>query len=233
MRTLTDEALKNNIDVPYYVFHSDNDLSLIIPKGKVLDAKTEILFELYDGYIYNKTNGRDLTDDQKTILAYLFKSQQLNRAYKHTILLTKDNNHLEAIQSLLGYGLINDWEGAESKKYHPVYLVDAEFFKSDFYPELRSLFGAKFDQLGPRYKELLQAIYKYNEYSKAGAISANKAGLMLWMEKANDPTDLAQYESFKRTVRNQVNALEKGKFVVKMENKLYRINKEANRDLFS
>jgi hypothetical protein len=51
MSTLTNECLANNIDLPYYKFHSEDELSLFIRKGKLLDDKMESLFKAYAGYI--------------------------------------------------------------------------------------------------------------------------------------------------------------------------------------
>ena len=44
--------------------------------------------------------GNELTSEHKKVLAYFYKSQKLNERRKYTILLSQNNNHFEAIQSL-------------------------------------------------------------------------------------------------------------------------------------
>ena len=54
MSDLVNFALANEIDVPHYLFHSADELSLTIPAGKVLDEATEGWFELMDGLTARK-----------------------------------------------------------------------------------------------------------------------------------------------------------------------------------
>ncbi len=42
MSSLTNACLDNEIDVPYYFFKSENDISLVIPKGKVYDEESKL-----------------------------------------------------------------------------------------------------------------------------------------------------------------------------------------------
>src|SRR3972149_3526135 len=44
MASLTNACLDNQVGVPYYIFHSENDISLFIPKGKTLDDRMELWF---------------------------------------------------------------------------------------------------------------------------------------------------------------------------------------------
>ena len=51
MATLIDYALNNRIDIPYYRLYPGNELSLFIPKGKVLDENMIMRFNNFDKYI--------------------------------------------------------------------------------------------------------------------------------------------------------------------------------------
>ena len=224
MSTLTNECLANNIDLPYYKFHSDDELSLYIQKGKLLDEKMESLIDKYSGYLEKKLNGAILTTEQKLVIAYFYKSEIENKNDRYTILLTKSNNHLEAINSLEDSGIIYKHE--VSNALHPVYIIDRALFKKDFATELRALFGADFDVLSKDAREALTIIYECNLYSKEMHPSANKIGNIMWTK--NEKADsIKGFEAFKRGIRNVVNQLEARKLILKVENKpKYVINKE-------
>ena len=66
----------------------------------------ESLFTAYNGYIKRKLNGEDISTEQKLASSYFYKSELENKNDRYTILLTKDNNHLAAINSLEDSGLI-------------------------------------------------------------------------------------------------------------------------------
>ncbi len=227
MSNLVNEALHNKIDLPYYKFHSKDDLSLFIKKGKLLDEKMESLFNAYNGYIERKLKGEELTIEQKVVLSYFYKSELENRNDRYTILLTKDNNHLEAINSLEKSGLIYRHE--VSNELYPVYVIDRELFKNDFIDELRTLFGADFDVLKKEAREILACIYEFNKYAKDPYPSANVIGNTLWI-KAGKADILTGYEDFKRQVRYFVNQMEKRKLIKRVEDKpRYELNQSFKR----
>jgi ATP-dependent DNA helicase RecG len=58
MSTLTNFALNNYIDVPYYRLYSENEIGLFIPKGKVLDEGAILWLNSYNKYILQKTGGK-------------------------------------------------------------------------------------------------------------------------------------------------------------------------------
>jgi ATP-dependent DNA helicase RecG len=206
MSNLVNEALNNKIDLPYYKFHSKNDLSLFIKKGKLLDEKMEYLFNAYNGYIERKLKGESLSIEQKLVLSYFYKSEIENKNDRYTILLTKDNNHLTAINSLEDSGLIYTHE--ISNELYPVYVIDRNLFKKDFIDELRKLFGADFDVLKKESREILACIYELNKYSKDPYPSANIIGNMLWA-KTGKANVIEGFEDFKRRVRSSVKEMEK------------------------
>jgi len=222
MSTLTNECLANNTDLPYYKFHSTDELSLYIRKGRLLDQKMESLINAYAGYIEKKLNGENITTEQKLVLSYFYKSELENKNERYTILLTKDNNHLDAINSLEDSGLII--KHSLSTELNSVYIIDRNLFKKDFILELRKLFGADFDALSKEGREVLTCIFEFNNYSKERYPSANIIGNTLWA-KAGNANVLNGYEDFKRRVRKIVNQMEKRSILTRAEDKpFYKIN---------
>ena len=222
MSTLTNECLANNIDLPYYKFHSTDDLSLYIRKGRLLDEKMESLINAYAGYIEKKLNGDKITQEQKLVLSYFYKSEIENKNERYTILLTKDNNHLDAINSLEDCGLII--KHALSTELNSVYIIDRQLFKKDFIAELRKLFGADFDALTKEGRDVLTLIFEFNNYSKDKYPSANILGNTLWAKMGNANV-LSGYEDFKRRVRKMVNQMEKRGILLRVDDKpFYEIN---------
>ena len=227
MSTLTNECLANNIDLPYYKFHSEDELSLFIPKGKLLDEKMESMMDKYSGYLEKKLNGATLTTEQKLVLTYFYKSEIENKNDRYTILLTKSNNHLDAINSLEDAGLI--FKHQVSNALHPVYIVDRALFKQDYVSELRALFGADYDALSNDAREALTIIYECNLFSKEMYPSANKIGNIMWTK--NEKTNVIKgFEAFKRGVRLIINKLEARKLIQKVDTKSkYLVNKDFAR----
>ena len=224
MSTLTNECLANNIDLPYYKFHSEDELSLFIRKGKLLDDKMESLFKAYAGYIEKKLKGEIITTEQKIVLSYFYKSEIDNKNERYTILLTRDNNHLDAINTLEESGLISKHE--ISNELHTVFIIDRELFKKDFNTELRKLFGADFDALNKEGREVLTCIYEYNKYSQQKYPSANIIGNTLWA-KAGNSNILNGFEAFKRRIRLLVEKMVKREIIKKVDNKnQYEINEK-------
>jgi ATP-dependent DNA helicase RecG len=222
MSTLTNECLANNIDLPFYKFHSKDELSLYIRKGRLLDEKMEFLISAYEGYIEQKLNGEKITLEQKLVLSYFYKSEMENKNDRYTIVLTKDNNHLAAINSLEDSGLI--FKHKISNELNSIYIIDRLLFKKDFNSELRKQFGADFDALSKDGRDILTCIYEFNNYSKSKYPSANIIGNTLWA-KAGNANILAGFEGFKRSVRNQVNQMVKRGIIIKNDGKTaYEIN---------
>ncbi len=215
MATVIGACLDDKIDVPYYVFTSDT-LSLYIPKGKLVDENMQALFESYSGYISEKLDGEQITADQKKILSYFYKSQMLNKHDKYTILLTKDNNHLQAVQSLQDAGLIE--RHRVSTDIYSVFVTDDNLFKKSHARELKAIFGKQYETLTTDYREVLSFIYERNKYSLDKYPSASDAGTTLWIKKGN-ATKLEGYERYKRDVRRIVASLEKNKFITKVGGK--------------
>ncbi|ASU35666.1 ATP-binding protein [Mucilaginibacter xinganensis] len=233
MASVIGACLEDRIDVPYYIFHSWDELSLYIPKGKLVDETMDTLFESYSGYLTRKLEGYDITLDQKRVLTYLYKSENLNKQDRYTILLTKDNNHLQAIQSLQEAGLII--RHSISDEIYSVFIIDRNLFKKSFYRELEGQYGHNFVALHQDYKDVLSFIYERNTYSLDKYPSANEIGSKIWIKKGNAAI-LEGYEVYKRKVRNIVNKLEKSSFILRNNNKpeyMINVNYKSLGDLFN
>ncbi len=222
MATLTGACLQNEIDLPYYVFHSKDELSLIIPSGKLVDKQMESFFESYSGYFFEKLGNRDLTEEQKRVLAYLYKSGQANSLSRYSILLNRDNNHFGAIQSLLTAGLILIYDDSET--INPLYLLDPTLFRRDFSAELAAIFGEALNSLSEEYREILHVLFATNQFSKEKYLSASQIGNMLWLRSGGENV-IEGFENFKRKVRYIIAKLEKDCFIFRVKGKpQYEIN---------
>lgn len=232
MATLTNACLDDKIDVPYFLFGYE-DITLTIPKGRVLDEPMGALFESYSGYIREQLNGLEISIEQKRVLSYFYKSEQRNKEDRYTILLTKANNHLKAIQTLEEAGLIFRHE--KSNELYPIFIVDRQLFQKDFRTQLTSAFGQHYDALPIEHKSVLQFIYERNTYAEDKFPSANEVGGKLWIIRGN-ADKLAGYEAYKRKVRLIINSLEAGGMLIRYNEKAkYLVNKhfKIGDDLFS
>lgn len=230
MSTLTNYALNNQIDVPYYRLYSENEIGLFIQKGKVFDEESEIWLNSFNKFILTQTNGIELSDEEKTVLTYLYKSEKLNEIELYTVNLTPDNNHFSVINKLIKYGLIEKL--TQSTNIIQVYKINTILTKTDYTKELRNLYGGAYDSLSMILKEILQSIHHYNEYSLVSEISANIIGNYLFYKKfGKNEFDLKSYNNFKRNIRNYMNKLESEGFVFNESSKKYnyKINYSYNR----
>lgn len=229
MSNLVNETLNNKIDLPYYRFYSNADLGLFLPKGRLVDDEFEILLKSYDGFIEKQLKGGDsLTDEEKAVLAYFYKSEKANIEYRHTIMLTPDNNHFRAIIRLEKNKLI--FKHPESPDLYPVYLLHRQLMQEDYVNELRKIFGAGFDSLSPDYRSVLCEIYKYNSFNKQVTISANQTSTNLFLRKYKSVENIKEFDNYKRKIRNIIVQLENRQLIVKKDGKpQYLINNNYKR----
>lgn len=230
MSSLTNMTLENKVDIPFYILYAEQDVGLFIPQGKVLDEEAESWIKSFAGFILRKTNGRDLKEEQKTALAYFYKSERLNKNEKYTIALTPDNNHFSVITGLEEYGLIE--KHSKSPELYPTYVVNRILTKFDFTDELRNFFGGSFDNLGSHYKDTLNAVYHLNEYGEhVKNINAAQVGDFLFFRKNKKVEKIKEYNDYKRKIRNIISNLTKNKFLIKSDGSRpsYSINKNYKR----
>lgn len=212
MATMVNMCLANTINLPYYRFFTE-EVCLYLCAGKLLDERMERLFQSFDGYISDRLQGNNMTEEQKLVLAYLIKSEWANERQEYTILLTPDNNHFSALVSLERAGLICRHEA--STAHYPVYVADRVLLGHDYLKELRGTFGPGFDALDPLAKRVLGIVYRFNHFSRSKAPSAKQTSFALWHEDGNAESDIKAFDTFYRKVRYAFNKLEQGGFIKK------------------
>ena len=227
MSNLVNETLDNKIDLPYYRFYSKDDLGLFIQKGKLVDEPFLSLIASYDFFIETRLNGTKLTEEEIAVLAYFYKSEKANQLYRHTILLTPDNNHFNAINRLEKSGLI--FKHPDSPELYPVFLIHRDLIRENYYNELRQIFGGDFDALEEINMQTLSLIYQFNNYSKVKTVSATQAGRLLFY-KTNQPlNDIKAFDTFKRKIYTVFKKLVTAHFLIN-ENRNYHINENFKRN---
>lgn len=213
MATLVNLCLENRIDLPYYRIYTE-EVCLVLCAGKLLDERMERLFESFDRHISTRLEGGGLTREQQLVLSYLIKSQWANEQLGYTILLTPDNNHFAALQSLETAGLIE--KHAMSTAAYPIYVADSVLVRRNYTCELRALFGEAFDGLDETSKGVLGVVYRHNHYCKTRQVSAKQSAFALWYERNPSGGGIKEFDAFYRKVRNTFNRLQKSDFVEKV-----------------
>lgn len=214
MSDLVNFALVNQVDVPHYLFHSADELSLIIPAGKVLDDAMEGWFDMFDGFFTQKCNGTPLTNEHRMVLAYLLKSERLNRNGYYTLSLTPGNNHFAAISQLRDWGLIS--LHPSSDRFKEVYVVCRELATEDATSELRAVFGAAFDDLKPISQQTLNLILLAEKYSRSGGLNAKQVSRMLKHRMPNEHRQRGDDE-FYRAIRYSIEKITPNKKTLDLE----------------
>jgi hypothetical protein len=213
------------------VFYAEQDVGLFIPKGKVLDDEMQWWLTSFEGYIFKKTNGKELDNEQKTALAYFLKSERINKSERYTIALTPDNNHFSVIAQLEKWGLI--YKLADSPQLYPIYVVDRTLTNFDFIKELRGIFGGSYDDLKPEYKEILNVIFHFNNFGKTiNTPSASQVGNFLFFKKYKNVYSVEEYNEFKRKIRRLVNNITSRGLLIQLDKgtkSRYVINNEFGR----
>ncbi|CAN5895133.1 hypothetical protein BH11BAC7_BH11BAC7_09070 [soil metagenome] len=214
MASLTDESLENRIDLPYYFIHQNSEVGLVIPKGRVLDEEMELWLKSFEKFILNKMNQRILSEEQKTVLAYFYKTERHNKLERFTIHLTPDNNHFKVISDLEIYGLIYKHSKFGEQNQYPIFLVDRILLKDDFYDNLRQIFRNNFDILGQEHKDVLNTIYHLNEFSAMNGTNATVVGEILFLKAGKRKEETEVYNSYQRRIRNVINQLSKRNYII-------------------
>jgi ATP-dependent DNA helicase RecG len=237
MSELVNYALANKINVPHYIFHSADELSLCIPAGKVLDEGMDGWLDLLGGLIARKTKDRPLGEDQRIVLAYLLKCERLNRAGLYTLALTPGNNHFGALNDLRTSELIASHPG--STRFREVYVVCRELATDDYLSEVRSLFGRDFEPLDTIAKETLNMILIAEKYSKEGGLNAKQVSRLLKNRLTEEYKNRGEDE-FYRAIRYRVERMAPNKNVLdggslewaSVPDKMLSIRGSSSRPLF-
>ncbi len=211
MATLVNLSLANRIDLPYYSLTTD-EIRLHLPRGKLLDDRMERLFDGFERHIEERLNGGALTMSQKLVLSYLIKSEWANELVRYTVLLTPDNNHFAELRALERAQLIEKHPASTAS--YPVYVAERTLVRADYLSVLRELYGARFDALASFVKEVLGVVYRFDRYSKAGAVSARETSFELWAGRGGTD-DIKAFETFYRATRRAFNDLEAARLVTR------------------
>lgn len=214
MGTMVNLCLKNEIDLPYYIFGTE-EVTLRLSSGKLLDERMEELFNSFDRYIEEKLGGNQLTMSQKLVLSYLMKSEWANAVVRYTILMSPNNNHFGELTSLERHGLI--FKHSSGSSTYPVYVVDRTLMKKTFNKELRIQFGDKFDSLDNVHKSGLNVVYRHYHFSKKRTVSAKAASFELWSERGGSLSEIKEFDAFYRQMRRVFEKLKKFGFIIKPE----------------
>jgi predicted HTH transcriptional regulator len=220
MATLVNACLTNKIDLPYYDLSNPDTICLRIPSGKLIDEQIESWLNSFQKYIHEKL-GDNLTIHHKSVLAYFYKSEVLNRKRLYTILLTESNNHFNVIESLKKAGLI--FEHPSSTENAPLYMVDRELMKDDFWSELKAIFESEYMYLDSLSKKILNIIYRYTYYNKE-PVSARQITPEIYQTEIGSKIDIKNFENIGRKVRRVCNKLYKRTILVKSTTKGYKVN---------
>lgn len=219
MSTLVTLALDNQIDLPWYTLKGE-EVSLTITSGAVLDSGMEQLFKSFDGFIQKKTSGHELSVSQKTVLAYLIKSERSNKNFRYTIDLSPDNNHYSDLSKLMEYALVNRVEIPDSSQI--VYVANREFLQNSYSKELFEIFGDLYAVLNEAVaKPVLNVIWRFNHYSSIVNPSARQVALFIWADQGNSLA-IKEFDDFNRRVRYAIEKMTAAKILEKVD-KGYRV----------
>jgi hypothetical protein len=224
MATLVNLCLQDQMDLPFYRLRLD-EVCLYLCTGRLLDERMQRMFQSFDGYIEGRLQGRSFTNEHKLVLSYLIKSEWANRRWEYTILLTPDNNHFDALRELEQFGLIQKHSCSTST--YPVYVCDRTLVETDYWPQLKEIFGSSLDYLPKLHRDLLSIAYRFNHFNKLNAVSAKQAAFTLWYESGERSGGIEQFDSFYRKIRNAFNRLKNGNYLIKEpKSRGYTINRD-------
>ncbi len=212
MATLVNLCLDNQIDIPTYRLYSE-EVCLILRPGKLCCDRIETRLREFDAYIDDKTGGLPLSPEQKSVIAYLMKSEWANQRAHYSILLTPDNNHFEQLLWLEKCGLIS--QHPMSTPVYPIYVVDRVLIQDGYQAELQELFGAAVRELDELNRAVLDVVFRQGKYSRAHATTAKSAAFSLWYDRRGGSESIREFDSFYRRVRYGFNKLERAGFIVR------------------
>lgn len=212
MATLTNEALGNRIGVPYYILRSE-EIELIVPSGEVLTPEMLYWLAGFDAFLYRAMGNRSLTEEERTVMAYLYRCEQLNAEEKYTVMFNESNNHYGTLTALENAGLIFPLRSPDISTEMAIYVIHRTLTKKRYDDELMAMFASDYNMLSNDYKDVLCAIYQHNNFSSESAPSANRISSYLLMLK----TGTSSSDNFKRKVRYIVKRLEEAGMIMRRD----------------
>lgn len=220
MSTLVSVCLDNQIDVPYFNLSVPNEISLVIPSGKLIDDETQFWLNSYYKFIDNKLNGK-ITREHELVIAYMLKSEKLNKKGFYTILFSHSNNHKNVLQDLKEAGLITE-SFIESYTQVSVYKLIDELTYTNFSTQVAEIINYNLDKFDRHVREILNIIYRYNHYNDE-SIKPNVITPELYYTLYGKEVNPTTYESLGRKVRKICSDLTKEGFLKKHDDKSYSL----------
>lgn len=209
MATLVELCLKGEIGLPVFRLGMEKIVLELRPRP-LIDEFIDLRLEACDAYIKERL-GTSLTDEQKAVLGYLIKSERENRRFFHTILLTADNNHSEALLALQHSGMIEEHPRVRNGA-HKVFVVDRAIMEDRFQSDLLKLFGDQFKMLDEMHQRALGVVCRYGRYSSYAGASAKQVARTLWAEDRRRES-IDEFDRFYRKIRRAFNQLATAGFV--------------------
>lgn len=220
MAALVNATLENSIDLPFYEIQQET-IKLTIPAGKLLDDVIANWLEGFNGYIIKKIK-TTLTDEYKQVLAYLYKSELLNKKRFYTILLSESNNHFDVLDRLKQSKLVI--EHISSTEEAPVYVLDRVLMKTDFTEELMELIGDdRYISFDERVKATLNTLFRYGKYNKE-SLKAADITPKVYSKIYGLAIVPKTYESLGRKIRKICSTLAKEGVLLRDDKRAYAIN---------
>jgi hypothetical protein len=223
MVSLINFAVENAVDLPYYDI-KDNTINLKIPSGKLVDAEIETWLNGYKKYITQRLK-KELSTEHKQVLAYLYKSEKLNRKRLFTILLSEANNHYDVIEDLKKSNLI--YEHPLSTEYTPVYIVDRVLAQTGFEKEIAAIVGDGYQSFSAEAKKILDVLYRFTKYNNEALKPVDITPEVYNRMNMGKVIDPKKYESMGRKVRKLCSDLcNKEQILLQNDKKEYSFNLE-------
>ncbi|WP_029275635.1 RNA-binding domain-containing protein [Pedobacter borealis] len=219
MASLVNACLENLVDVPFYEL-KDGTITLRIPSGKLVDDSIETWLEGFNFYITSKLKNV-LTDEHKSVLAYFYKSEVLNKQRYFTILLSEGNNHFTVIDQLKQARLI--YEHESSTEEIPIFILDRVLVKMNFFEELEEIIGTEYIQYDSIAKEILNIIYLFDKFNNK-PLKASDITPEVYRKINGNKIIAKQYETLGRKIRSLCNRLESKGILNKNDKKAYSLN---------
>lgn len=231
MASLINDSLNNLIDLPYYELKG-GIIKLRIPSGKLVDEEINSWIDGFRNYIISKLKSK-ITEEHKAILAFFYKSEQLNKRDFYTIMLSESNNHFAIIHELKSAKLIYKHESSTTD--YTIYVLDKILTKVNFNDELIDLIGDEFIDYDDTVKEMLNLTYLHTKFNKK-SLKASEMIAEIYRRLYGKIIIPKTYESLNRKIRLNCTRLKtKGLFIEdKMKSKSYYLNSNFNKeqDLF-
>jgi len=221
MASLINFAIDNTVDLPYYEI-KDNTIILKIPSGKLVDEEIETWINGFKKYITDQL-GKEWHKEHIQVLAYLYKSEKLNRKRYFTILLSEANNHYDVIEDLKKSKLI--YEHPLSTENAPVYIVDRVLTKIEFGEEITTIIGEDYRSFDSDAKKILDILYRFTRYNNEALKPVDITPEVYRSKYAVKEIDPKKYESLGRKVRKLCSELcNKEQILVQNDKKEYSFN---------